>query len=76
MNIETDRDVIVALEGLMAAMEKRSFPTTSMQRFFEVGEWLLCFEGAWMLAKDDPDHPLRRVSAYQQLESYFAEDLV
>ncbi len=76
MTIRTDHDVISALEALMEAMEGQLLSTASMRPFFAVGEWLLCFEGAWILAKDDPDHPLRRVAAYRELETYFAEYLI
>jgi len=45
--IETDRELIAELEGVMRNMRELGLTTAGMQRFFDVGEWLICFEGAW-----------------------------
>jgi hypothetical protein len=74
--ITAEPEIIAALETLMAAMEEQGFPTASMWRFFGVGEWLLCFEGAWRVARNDPAHPLRQLAAYRDLHAWFADDLV
>ncbi|MBB3951689.1 hypothetical protein [Aureimonas jatrophae] len=73
--IQNDHDLIDAIDSLMRRMHDLGLPTRSMQGFYDVGEWLLCFEGAWMMAKDDPAHPLRREPSYQAIERYFADEL-
>lgn len=73
--IESDRELIAALEAVMQSMRELGLTTALMQSFFDVGEWLLCFEGAWILVRNDPDHPLKSNGSYLALEAHFADEL-
>ncbi|KQT93026.1 hypothetical protein ASG60_06320 [Methylobacterium sp. Leaf469] len=73
--IRTDNELIAELEAVMQRLRELELITSNMERFFEVGEWLLCFEGAWMLARDDPDHPLQSDKSYLALVAYFAGEI-
>jgi hypothetical protein len=73
--IKTDREVITELQAVMQNMRELGLTTARMQHFFDVGEWLICFEGAWMLVQDDPDHALKSNASYLALEAYFADEL-
>jgi hypothetical protein len=75
MSIRDDRDVIVQLDSLMQSMDEMGLPPMQMRRFFDVGEWLLCFEGALSQVEGDPDHPLRSDPAFKALEAYFQAEL-
>ncbi|MEO9337393.1 hypothetical protein ABFT80_08160 [Mesorhizobium sp. SB112] len=74
--IRTDRQVIAELQAVMQRMQELGMTTTQMQRFFDAGEWLLCFEGAWMLVRANPHHALKLNCSYLALETYFADDLI
>ncbi|MBB3951685.1 hypothetical protein [Aureimonas jatrophae] len=74
-SIENDHDLIAEIGNLMRRMYDLGLPRQRMQGFYDVGKWLLCFEGAWMMTKDDPAHPLRRELSWQAIERCFADEL-
>ncbi len=41
----SEYEAIAAIERLMSALEQRSLKTEMIRQFFNVGEWLLAFEG-------------------------------
>ncbi|MEB2844816.1 hypothetical protein GAO09_01420 [Rhizobiales bacterium RZME27] len=64
----TEDEAIAGIERLTSALEQRSLETRSIRQFFNVGEWLLAFEGLEACATYFTDAERNELAA---LKDYF-----
>lgn len=67
----TEHEMIDTLEWLIARSRDEGHETGSIQQLFDVGEWLIAFEGVMALAEADPPLRAELAGEIDRLDRYF-----
>ncbi len=69
----TEKEMITLLEKLLSSLHRAGVDVSGDQIFFDVGEWLLAFEGVYVASRRL--HGGRNTSEVEKLVSYFGVDM-
>lgn len=70
----TEREMIVRIESAIHRLRDMGFATDSVERFFDVGEWLIAFEGLESLIRENRINDVGIIGGRDELGRYFNYD--
>lgn len=68
----TEREMIVRVESAIYRLRDMGFATDPVERFFDVGEWLIAFEGLESLVRENRVNDVDVIGDHEELGRYFS----